>query len=113
MMHITTDEGFAFDYLAILEVKMFKMGGTDVYIERCKNSFQSQIGLIKFREVYHSPEYKELYDANIETFDAVEKARYGEISAKEVDNCNMRRYNAKVALREKFFRAHEQIEKKS
>lgn len=113
MMYLMTDEGFAFDYLAILQVKMFKLGGTDVHIERCKASFQSQIGLIKFREVYHSPEYQELYNANMETFDAVEKARYGEISAKEVDDCNMRRYNAKVSLRKKFFSAQEQIEKKS
>ena len=40
---------------------------------------------------------------NQKTFDAVEKARYGEISAKEVDSANMERYYAKVNLQNKFF----------
>ena len=39
----------------------------------------------------------------METFDAVEKARYGSISAKEVDELNMKRYYSKVALQKKFF----------
>ena len=40
--------------------------------------------------------------AELETFDAVERARYGEISAKEVDDCNMLRYNAKINLQKAF-----------
>jgi hypothetical protein len=40
---------------------------------------------------------------NQKTFDAVEKARYGEITAKEVDSVNMERYYAKVDLQNKYF----------
>ena len=40
---------------------------------------------------------------NQKTFTAVNKARYGKITAKEVDNCNLERYNAKQKLRNKFF----------
>lgn len=40
---------------------------------------------------------------NQKTFDAVDKARYGKITAKEVDDCNMERYNAKQRFRNKFF----------
>ncbi len=107
------DEGFVFDYLAILQVKQYHMSGMTDHVDRCKANIKSQIGLSKFSEIYHSQEYKNLFDANMETFQAVEKARYGEISAKEVDDCNMKRYNAKVALQKKFFPSYEQVEKKS
>ena len=51
--------------------------------------------------------------ANNKTFDAVEKARYGgDITAKEVDDCNMERYHAKVALQKEFFNG-EIVERKT
>ena len=40
---------------------------------------------------------------NKKTFDAVELARYGSITAKEVDNANMERHHAKVVLQKRFF----------
>ncbi len=112
-MYIMTDEGFAFDYLSILQVKLFKLGGDNSAFERCRESLKSQLTPSFFKEIYNSQEYAALYQANMRTFDAVEKARYGEISAKEVDNCNMDRYNCKVALRKKFFPSSAQIELKS
>ena len=44
-----------------------------------------------------------MVEVNKKTFNAVEKARYGDISAKEVDNCNMERYNAKKDFQNTFF----------
>jgi len=54
-------------------------------------------------EIIHSKEYQHMIQANQITFDAVEKARYGSITAKEVDDANMLRYNKKCELQKKFF----------
>jgi hypothetical protein len=47
-----------------------------------------------------------MIEANQITFDAVEKARYGEITAKEVDQANMLRYQKKCELQKKFFNSN-------
>jgi len=44
-----------------------------------------------------------MVSVNKKTFDAVELARYGNISAKEVDSANMERHYAKIALQKRFF----------
>jgi len=54
-----------------------------------------------------------LVDVNLTTFEAVEKARYGEISAKEVDDLNMKRYHCKITLQNKFFPSTKVTEFKS
>lgn len=113
MIFIRTDEGYAFDYLAILQIKLVKLEDGREDFDECKEILKNQIGIQRFREIYSSGEYTELLKANLATFNAVEKARYGEITAKEVDDCNMRRYHAKVALQKKFFPTQKQVEKKS
>ena len=70
----------------------------------CKSFLKSQIDSNLFDLIYNSKEYLECKKANQLTFYAVEKARYGKISAKEVDDSNMRRYNAKINLQKKFFK---------
>ena len=44
-----------------------------------------------------------MIEANQITFNAVEKARYESITAKEVDEANMLRYKRKLELQKKFF----------
>ena len=57
-----------------------------------------------FDTVIKSKEYRSLYTANFETFKAVGIARDGgKVTAKEVDECNLIRYNCKVALQDRFF----------
>ena len=75
------------------------------------NSFVEN--LEKHLEILSSYEFKNLFNANYEIFDAVEKCRYGQISAKEVDDLNMKRYHCKVALQNKFFPSIEITEVKS
>lgn len=115
MITILVDEGYAYDYLAILAVKHKKLNSQKTLdaISLCNKHILDQVGDDKHIEILQSQEFKNLVDINSETFDAVEKARYGEISAKEVDDLNMKRYHCKVALQEKFFSSIKITEVKS
>lgn len=107
MINLQVDEGYAFDYLAILSIKAdmnLAPKAKEAY-KKCYDFLKNQIGDDgdAWSLMMASPEMCNLKAANLITFNAVEKARYGEISAKEVDDANMLRYHAKVALQEKFF----------
>jgi hypothetical protein len=101
MINLKVDEAYAFDYLSILYIK--KNNSKECYNTwfDCYNSLSNQIP--NFFEIVNSIEYNNLLEANLITFDAVEKARYGDISAKEVDDANMLRYKRKIELQNKFF----------
>jgi hypothetical protein len=114
MVNILVDEGYAYDFLAILMIKNFKNKTENSFLEKqCDEYLRSQIGENKHLHILDSEEFKKLILANSKTFDAVELARYGNISAKEVDNLNMERYNCKVSLQKKFFPESIVLEKKS
>lgn len=105
MITILVDEGYAYDYLAILTVKAKKINSSKTLNARneCNEFLMNQVGEDKHLDILESKNFIDLFDVNSETFDAVEKARYGQISAKEVDDLNMKRYHCKVALQNKFF----------
>lgn len=104
MININVDEAYAYDFLAILDVKRQKnIKDAEAAFRECYFYIQCQVGYILHKNIVESNEYKNLLRANIETFEGVEKARYGIISAKELDNCNMQRYNFKKELQKKFF----------
>jgi hypothetical protein len=115
MISIPVDEGYAYDYLSILAVKTRKFNtknSIDIFDE-CYDSLEHQVGESLHAKIIFSDEYLHLFYTNQETFDAVEKARYGQISAKEVDDLNMKRYSAKIALQNKFFPQQTVSEQKS
>jgi hypothetical protein len=103
MIKIYVDEAYAFDYLSILYLK--RDINEDAYKnwQNCFFNIEEQIGGSKTQEIINSIEYFNLLDANKLTFQAVEKARYGSITAKEVDNANMLRHKRKLELQTKFF----------
>jgi len=104
MITINVDEGYAYDYLSILEVKYRKkLKNSEDNFTLCFRHMSKQLGEQFHNKIYHSPEYNNLFLTNSETFDAVEKARYGTITAKEVDDLNMKRYYCKITLQNKFF----------
>jgi hypothetical protein len=115
MITILVDEGYAYDYLSILRVKNKKINTEKTLAAQnsCNEHILDQVGEQKHLEILYSEEFENLFNVNSETFDAVEKARYGEISAKEVDDLNMKRYHCKVALQNKFFPYIETTELKS
>jgi hypothetical protein len=103
MISLLVDECFALDYLSILQVKKDKDSKNHGAWHECRSYLESQMSN-KFQDILESKEYADLYDANLKTFEAVAKARSGgNVTAKEVDDCNMLRYNCKVALQTKFF----------
>ena len=113
MVKLSLDEGYAYDLLAICEVKISKdIKNAKLNYDLFFSELQEQVK-DKHLEILNSKEYKELLKANNETFDAVEKARYETISAKEVDSLNMKRYNCKKNLQLKFFPETNIIEAKS
>lgn len=103
MITLKVDEGYAFDYLAILEVKKNNNPDqTQIWLECCEY-LSSQFSKYFWDNLISSKEYEDMVKVNQKTFKAVDKARYGKITAKEVDDCNMDRYNAKQEFRNKFF----------
>ena len=114
MISILVDECYAFDYLSILQVKknLDQANHTKPWKD-CFDHLKEQLGNDKFTEIIQSLEYNNLYKSNLFTFDAVSKARSGgNISAKEVDDCNMGRYDCKIKLQKAFFPESELMEKK-
>lgn len=109
MISIIVDEGYAYDFLAILEIK----GTTPNYHRTISAYIEAQVGRNLHLEILMSEEFEKLIDANEKTFNAVEMARYGDISAKEVDKCNIERYNCKVALQNRFFPNQKFVETKT
>jgi hypothetical protein len=103
MISISVDEAYAFDYLSILFIK--KNINSDCYDHwvDCYSYIENQLGKNKMIEIVNSIEYIDLIKANQLTFDAVEKARYGSITAKEVDQANLLRHKRKTELQNKFF----------
>jgi hypothetical protein len=105
MITIDVDYGYAFDYLAILEVKNRKMHSAESQenFNKCYKHLRDQIDQEKWDEVIRSKQYSDMIDANAKTFEAVEQARYGNTTAKHVDDCNMERFHCKKNLQKKFF----------
>ena len=102
---LMVDYGYAFDYLAILEVKNRKMHSAESQqnFKKCYNHLRSQISEEKWQDIVKYKEYSDMIDANAKTFEAVEQARYGSTTAKHVDDCNMDRFHCKKKLQKKFF----------
>lgn len=103
MINILVDEAYAFDYLSILEIKKNKnINNYDSWI-KCYNYLRNQFDDDKWFLMISSDEYKNILNANDLTFDAVDKAKNDQVTAKYVDYCNYKRYIAKQNFQTKFF----------
>lgn len=103
MINILVDEAYAFDYLSILEIKKNKkLDSYNSWIQ-CYKYLQDQFDNEKWISMIYSKEYKEILKANELTFDAVDKAKNNEVTAKDVDYCNYMRFLAKQSFQKKFF----------
>lgn len=107
MIKISLDEGYVFDILSILQVKIFKTSKENKKInssfEKMKHEIIQQIGEQKFNEIFLSPEYANLFNANSLTFDLVDKVKTDDGIGKKVDDANYHRYICKTNLQKKFF----------
>jgi beta-N-acetylglucosaminidase len=106
MIQLSVDEGYAFDKLSILQVKV-DMDPTDSVRQgqyfQCVEQIAGQISHMKFDEIISSLEYKDLYDANLQTFRLVDLAKEDKVAASEVDRSNYRRHLSKARLQKRCF----------
>jgi len=100
---ILVDWAYAFDYLSILEVKEHRLGKHLSIIVEYTEHLLTQMDEEMFNQIIASKEYENLYRANAAVFDSVELARYGQIAAKQVDDLNLKRQAAKIALQKRFW----------
>lgn len=106
MINLLVDEAYAFDYLSILEIKKEKNPENVGDWLRCYSHLMSQFDNDDWINIIYSKEYKNLLNANALTFDAVDKAKTNQVSAKYVDDCNYQRYLAKQNFQNKFFKSN-------
>jgi hypothetical protein len=111
MILLPVDEAFAFDYLAILCVKLDRGLDVEKDIERVEVMISHQVG--NLNSIKASYQFKKLMITNERTFDAIELAHRGRISARRVQEINYERYLAKRELQEKFWRNLKITEKKT
>jgi hypothetical protein len=105
-MKITLPEGYIFDILSIYQVKIIKSPENNVNYDNFNqllNEITQQIGNEKTSDIIDSKEYEALCEANLETFDLVDKVKENPCLGKEVDASNYKRFLAKKALQEKWF----------
>jgi len=103
MITLLVDEAYAFDYLSILEVKRGKSSNNNQAWLNCWSHLQNQFESEKWLSMIYSEEYKNMVKANLLTFEAVDKAKNDEVTARYVDYCNYQRHIAKENFQKKFF----------
>jgi hypothetical protein len=108
MIKASFDEGFIFDCLSILEVKVNKASGENhlkilLSYKAMKEEILSQVGEALFSLILSSKQYKDLYNINEHVFNLVNLAKDDKVKASEVDKANYDRYLIKTALNKKFF----------
>ena len=103
MINILVDEGYAFDFLSILDLKRKKNKECETSWLTCYNYLKNQFDSENWSIMINSEEYSNMMIANELTFNAVDKAKNNEVTAKYVDECNYKRYLAKKNFQDKFF----------
>lgn len=114
MIYLKVSEAYAFDFLAILQIKSeIDQANNSENYNNCLLEIKKQINNDrKLEDVLSSQEYKNLYLINKKTFQAVNLAKQDKVSARYVDDCNYERFLAKRKLQEKFFPEDNYKEKK-
>lgn len=112
---IPVDYGFAFDFVSIYEVKVGRNPNDVVAytnLNKTLDHLAEQLGTDLIRQVLHSPEYDNLFEANDQLFSLVDAAKTNSVTAKEVDDGVYKRFLAKRALQDKFFPDADKVEQK-
>lgn len=108
MINLLVDEGYAFDYLSILEVKHIldpsNINKKNSFNECVKNIIE-QITYSIYIEIKESKEYADLLNANLETFKCVDLAKTDQVKASDVDKANYIRFIKKNELQKRFFKS--------
>lgn len=111
MILIPTDEADAYDRLAILYIKADQGLNVEEETERLVMALRDLQP--SFTKVTTSKEFFVLLKANQSTFDAIERAWRGVITAKRVQEINQLRFKAKQKLQRRFWKSSPLLEKKT
>jgi hypothetical protein len=98
MILLPVSEAYAFDYIAILEVKAHQGLPIQEELDVVSHKLREQLGDAVYREVIASQHYHTLYCANRSVFDAVAAS-----ASSPTQVANRARYRAKVALQKRFW----------
>lgn len=101
LTQLPVDAAYAYDYLAILYVKLERGLGVREEVTRVEAALSDQH--VNYREVLASEAFSRLRDANAQVFDIIERAHRNEVSARSVQLVNMKRFTAKRRLQEEFW----------
>ncbi len=112
MISIKVDEAYAFDMLAILQIKSTKSAQSLEDYEEFLEQINNDLGCWTANLVLQSEEYKTLLEANQKVFDLIEQVVKEQelaipddwVTAFTVHNANMERFYAKKALQKRFFK---------
>ncbi len=108
-VNLTCEVSEGYDKLSVLEIKYLKCQDIKKkqQIHEQLQSLQVEINMSisydKAIQIYHSPEYKILWNINKELFEIVDKIETEEIDAKIPFRLNNKRFQAKNTLQKKFF----------
>jgi hypothetical protein len=111
MIMLPLDEAFALDYLSILLVKRDNGLPVQPEIDRIEAFLRPQLS--RYDEILMSIAFKRLTVANQKTFDAIEAAHRNAITAREVQQINYSRFDAKRALQAQFWPQSAMSERKT
>jgi hypothetical protein len=105
MISINVEEAFAFDLLSIYEIKKDKFNTTinNLNYLNFYENLKNILGENLLKIILKSTEYKELYVANLKTFELVDKVKQNPCLGGEVDKSNYCRFICKKNLQIKFF----------
>lgn len=108
---LPVDAAYAFDYLAILQIK--RDNGLPVHddLTRVWKALSNQV--FEIEEILRSDEFRLMTKTNQDTFEAIECAHKDKIGAREVQEINYRRYEAKRALQQRFWPSQPLTEQKT
>lgn len=113
MINLAVDEGYAYDFLAILKVKENRNLISNVMFEKYSAMISYQVGKELHDEIISSNEFDRCVQINDAVFITVDLAKGDAVKASSVDQLNTVRFKNKIELQKKFFPQNEVTEVKS
>lgn len=113
MINLIVDEGYAYDFLSILDIKKEKKLCTSKLFNTYYKQIEIQVGSNLHKKIMNSKEYKQCTKINKKIFNMVDDAKCDKVLASDVHNLNFERYLCKSSLQEKWFPKSKITERKN
>jgi hypothetical protein len=113
MLNLTVDEGYAYDFLSIIDVKKTKKLCSVKLFNEYSKQIELQVGTDLHNQIINSKEYLKCVSVNEEIFNMVDLAKCDKVLASTVHKLNYDRYLYKLKLQKKWFPKSKITEKKN